>query len=293
MGSRQSGPQGRPTLHDWITRIGLHVAKSGRRRYGKDHRIFYESFFSRKHLHQAMYDLRHRLRREAVLLALAEVFEQPGSPIVLDVGCGVGDVIRAVPSQCRRIGVTYSQADLRLARMAGESGVRFLRAAAEVLPFPAGSIDVTICLEVLEHLPDDRAAIREIGRVLKPGGQLIISVPGHYYFPDYLGLIGHYRHYSSEQLVHLLEEAGLRVVRYLDQESRINALHYYPYMVLEGLHEILNKCGVRGESLYVRPLIGSVYARIRDGLVRLKRDGPCGAFANNQRSTFARAEKVA
>jgi hypothetical protein len=38
-----------------------------------------------------------------------------------------------------------------------------------------------------------------MARVLRPGGRLIISVPGHCYFPDYLDLVGHYRHYSREE----------------------------------------------------------------------------------------------
>ena len=45
------------------------------------------------------------------------------------------------------------------------------------LPFPDGSFDRIIAAEVLEHIPDDRAAMAEIARVLRPGGRLAIMVP--------------------------------------------------------------------------------------------------------------------
>jgi hypothetical protein len=83
------------------------------------------------------------------------------------------------------------------------------------------------------------------------------------------------------------------VVWYLDQQSRINALHYYPYILLEGLHRVLNKCGVRSESLYVRPLIGRAYACARDSLAKLASEKPQRALACDQRSTFVMAEKAA
>jgi ubiquinone/menaquinone biosynthesis C-methylase UbiE len=283
----------RPKLHDWIMRIGLHVAKFRRNRYLGRHRAFYEVFFSQKHVDQAIYDLRHRIRREAVLLALADLFQEPRTSVVLDVGCGVGDVIRAVSLRCRGIGIAYSEADLRLAQVAGKTSARFLRAAAETLPFPTNSIDALICLEVLEHLRDDCAAIREMARVLRPGGRLIVSVPGHYYFPDYLNLIGHYRHYSRPEIVQLLAEAGLSRVRYLDQQWLMSAFHYYPYILLEGLHRILNKCGLPRESLYVRPFIGRVYVYVSNSLAKLASDKPQSVLASDHRSTFVMVEKTA
>lgn len=283
----------RPTVHDYLTLVGLHLAKMGRRKYGGDHQTFYESFFTKRHLQQAMYDLRHCLRREAVLLALADVFEKPGKPLVLDVGCGVGDIIRALPSRCCGLGMAYSEADLRLAQLDGGSEIHFIRAAAEALPFPTGSVDGIVCLEVIEHLPDDRLAVRELARVLKPRGRLVISVPAHYYFADYLDLIGHYRHYSREQLVQLLKEANLQVRRYIDQQLRIESLHFYPYVVLEGLHRILNRFGARQDSMYVRSVLGSIYSQVRDTLERMKTDQPQMVLAADERSTFLTAEKVA
>jgi ubiquinone/menaquinone biosynthesis C-methylase UbiE len=283
--------QWRPTLHDRITLAGLHIAKFRRDKYQGNYQAFYEGFFSQKHVHQAAHDLRWRLRREAVLRTLKDLSGKAGNSVVCDIGCGVGDIIGAVPAQCLRIGVAYSEADLQLARGAHYTDVWFLRAAVEELPFPTGSIDSLICLEVIEHLPDDLAAIREMARVLRHRGQLIISAPSHYYFPKYRELIGHYRHYAREDLDRLLGDFGLRVAKYLDQQWRVNTLHYYPYLLLEGLHQTLNKCGVRADSLYVRRLTGSLYRRVSKILERLATEKPQSALSRDRRSTFLVAVK--
>jgi ubiquinone/menaquinone biosynthesis C-methylase UbiE len=282
----------RPTMHDYITRAGLYLAKRGWRKYGQDHQGFYENFFTEKHVHQASYDLRYQMRREAVSQVLADVLRKPGRLVVLDVGCGVADIIGTLPPCACRIAVPYSEADLRLARLGGNTDVAMVRAAAETLPFADGSVDVVICLEVIEHLPNDRLALRELSRILRRGGLLILSAPAHYYFVDYLELIGHYRHYKRSQLVRLLNEVHLRVVRYIDRQSHIDRLHYYPYMMLQGIHQVLCRSGLQNDSMYARPLIGSIYSRLSRMLRRLERDRTQNALGRDESSTFVAAEKT-
>lgn len=52
-----------------------------------------------------------------------------------------------------------------------------VQASLTQLPFPADSVDLVLCYHVLEHVPDDRAAMREIARVLRPGGRALVQVP--------------------------------------------------------------------------------------------------------------------
>lgn len=85
------------------------------------------------------------------------------------------------------------------------------------LPFPDGSFDRVIAAEVLEHIPDDRGAIAELARVLRPGGTIAVTVPR--WWPelvtwaisdDYHGKPGgHIRIYRGSVLVERLEAAGL------------------------------------------------------------------------------------
>jgi SAM-dependent methyltransferase len=86
------------------------------------------------------------------------------------------------------------------------------------LPFEDNTFDCVICSEVLEHIQEDRNAVGEIIRVLKPGGTLAVSVPR--YFPEKICWMlseayhqsegGHLRIYKKDELVRLLEKQGTR-----------------------------------------------------------------------------------
>jgi len=107
---------------------------------------------------------------------------------ILDLGCGEGRhaITAYLEAPVRVIGVDLSLADLGTAA----SRFREFENAADAtrsldfacgsglrLPFPDAAFDKVICAEVLEHVPDYRAMLGEIHRVLKPGGQLAVSVP--------------------------------------------------------------------------------------------------------------------
>ncbi len=87
------------------------------------------------------------------------------------------------------------------------------------LPFPAGSFDRVIAAEVLEHIPDDRRAIDELARVLRPGGTMAVTVPRWY--PELINWVlsdeyhlnpgGHVRIYRRSALLRLVKGAGLEV----------------------------------------------------------------------------------
>ena len=86
------------------------------------------------------------------------------------------------------------------------------------LPFPDATFDRVICAEVLEHVPDDRAAMAEIARVLRPGGTAAVTVPRFWpelvcwALSDEYHLIegGHVRIYRLGELRRRLQAAGLR-----------------------------------------------------------------------------------
>ena len=146
---------------------------------------------------------------------------------VLDLGCGEGrHVISAyVAADVHSVGIDLSLEDLRTTREKfadfeepGNEAKSFglSSASALALPFADNSFDKVICSEVLEHIDDYQAALREIERVLKPGGLFCASVPrrwpeqicwalseGYYQTPG-----GHLRIFRSSQLRGEIERLG-------------------------------------------------------------------------------------
>lgn len=99
---------------------------------------------------------------------------------VLDAGCGVGIYVAAF----RRFTDAAYGVDLdseKIAQAARHSP-NVQVASVEALPFADGSFDVVLSHEVVEHVPDDRAAVAEAVRVLRPGGRLVIYAPNRLYF---------------------------------------------------------------------------------------------------------------
>jgi SAM-dependent methyltransferase len=98
---------------------------------------------------------------------------------VLEDGCGVGMYVDHLAASGGRVfGLEYDFERVRAARLKSD---RVACAAGEALPYPAGTFDLALSHEVLEHVRDDRRAVEEIVRTLKPGGRLALFVPSRGY----------------------------------------------------------------------------------------------------------------
>jgi len=134
-------------------------------------------------------------------------------PTILDLGCGTGGTTRLLARRGPTLGVDAVLLPLQWARQS-EPGLCWLQASAAALPLPDGACDLIVALDVLEHLPDDRAALAEIARVLRPGGALLLTVPAWpVLFSDHDRALGHYRRYRAATLRPLLAAAGLDIAR--------------------------------------------------------------------------------
>ncbi len=98
---------------------------------------------------------------------------------ILDVGCGVGQYVRHM----RELPATVYGIDIERRRVV--DGARHLAglmvASAEALPFAEGSFDIVVLNEVLEHVRDERATLREAARVLPVGGHVVIYAPNRWF----------------------------------------------------------------------------------------------------------------
>jgi SAM-dependent methyltransferase len=99
--------------------------------------------------------------------------------VVLENGCGVGMYVEHMAPYGGQItGLEY---DFERACEAGSLSRGILNAAGEALPLPSGTFDLVLSHEVLEHVQDDARAVREMVRVLKPGGRMLVFVPNRGY----------------------------------------------------------------------------------------------------------------
>jgi len=142
---------------------------------------------------------------------------------VLEVGAGIGNLTRTLIPRKRR----YIAADIDAEHLA-RLHTRFPhRPSLEVrycdLANPkdfeslAGTVDTVVCLNVLEHVEDDLAGLRNIHSALMPGGRAIILVPhGQEIFGTLDTALGHFRRYSHEELKSKMEKTGFRVERILE-----------------------------------------------------------------------------
>ena len=114
---------------------------------------------------------------------------------ILDDGCGVGLYLSRLSAAARAAHGVELEADraAEAARRASRASV--LRAEGEHLPYASGSFDLVLSHEVIEHVADDRRALSEIVRVLRPGGRLVLFAPNRGYPFETHGIYwrGHYR----------------------------------------------------------------------------------------------------
>jgi SAM-dependent methyltransferase len=176
--------------------------------------------YDRRHAHRVRKSVRQL--QDACSFLTGEAAAAPRT--VLDVGCSLGYTLEAagqmdmVPT-----GVDVSQVAVdRCRRLGFPADV----AGLEKLPYPDGQFSVVMMKHVLEHTRDPMTALREAGRVLKPGGVLFVAVPNadygkaaaspaasRFYRPDAHGGVEHWVYYTPDTLARMLGKAGLSVVR--------------------------------------------------------------------------------
>jgi 2-polyprenyl-3-methyl-5-hydroxy-6-metoxy-1,4-benzoquinol methylase len=158
-------------------------------------------------------DFRWRNLRLLVKSILAEFSR--GDAKILDLGCGTGHFTFDLARNGYHVTASDVSVDLvgLVAAKACQMGLDIKTMVADAAnPISCGPYDVIICLDVLEHIEDDQAAMRNIWSALKPDGVLICSVPalqGLYGERD--RAIGHFRRYGREDLIQKMKGAGFNI----------------------------------------------------------------------------------
>lgn len=153
--------------------------------------------------------------RTRLILALLEQLGVRPPARVLDAGCGWGVTLEALEERGYHVvGMDVSRQILeqldRPGRMLIEADL------AQPLPDQAETFDAVLALDVIEHLDDDRGAVERLGRLVRPGGYVVVSVPAlPDLFSEFDAIQGHRRRYVPETLRAAFAGTGLNVERVL------------------------------------------------------------------------------
>jgi len=130
---------------------------------------------------------------------------------ILDVGCGTGANLEMLSQFGAAEGVDVSDEALEFCR---QKGLKVQKGLAEEMPFPDKSFDLVTALDVVEHLDDDVAGLREMRRVMADDGRALIFVPAFMWLWGVQDDISNHRiRYTKRQIVERLEKAGFEIER--------------------------------------------------------------------------------
>lgn len=150
--------------------------------------------------------------RRRIVLDWVRRLTPAGRPRILDLGCGTGFNLEHLPQlfPCDVVGADISGDALEFCRTRRLSAL--VRADAAYPPFRDGSFDVILALDVIEHVRDDERALAALGRLLRPGGRLVIFTPAfQFLWSEHDRVSHHFRRYTSGELGGKLAAAGFAV----------------------------------------------------------------------------------
>jgi SAM-dependent methyltransferase len=180
----------------------------------------------------------------------------PSGGNVLDLGCGDAYL------RTRLEGLVYAGMDIDVSKLPTDYGVREGDLSKEPYPFEDSSQDTIICSEVLEHLWEPEVVLRQAGRMLRPKGRFIVTVPnfecidsvltGHpecVYDRRETHTVEHIRQYTSLRLAEILWDHRFRVLQNLGNSPQMSGFFSNARKVL---HEVLGKTQIEADQVLGR-----------------------------------------
>src|SRR5881394_2226945 len=159
---------------------------------------------------------------------------------ILDVGCGTGANLVRLADFGDAEGVDISPDALKFCRERGLHNVKL--GAAETLPYEDGEFDLVTALDVVEHIDDDVASLREMHRVLRPGGRVLLFVPTFMFLWGIQDEVSHHRRrYRMTELRRAVTAAGFEVER----TTYANITFFLPVLLVR---KFMRLTGMRTET---------------------------------------------
>lgn len=170
-------------------------------------RHYYAEYYAMEHTHWWF-----RARRRIIRAILRQEGLWARGLRILDVGAGTGRMLEFLGEGMIVTGIDSESEALGFAAKRGAA--RLLQSDAVALPIRNASVDVVSAFDIIEHLRDDRAALEEFRRVLKPGGHCVVTAPAlRWLWSEHDEINLHLRRYRRAELRRRFEEAGFQVRR--------------------------------------------------------------------------------
>ncbi|MFI4989858.1 MAG: class I SAM-dependent methyltransferase [Solirubrobacterales bacterium] len=186
--------------------------------------------------------------RRKVLERVIDDLRLPARARILDAGCGSGRNMVELARHGTVTGVELSETSVALARERGTGEV--IAGSVLEMPLDADSFDLAASLDVIEHLEDDLAALRELRRVVAPGGSLLVTVPAYeWLWSGHDEINHHFRRYTRRSLQRAGEQAGWQQVR----TTYFNSLLLPAAILLRVLDRFSRKTTESSLDLWVPP----------------------------------------
>lgn len=164
------------------------------------------------------------------------------NPRILDVGCGTGANLKMLASFGIAEGVDISPQAVDFCRERGLDSVKL--GAIEQLPYEDGSVDLVTALDVVEHLDDDVGGLREMRRVLRRDGRLLLFVPAFMFLWGVQDDVSnHRRRYTLPSLLKAVKAAGFSV----EWASYANISFFVPVLLVRS---VMRWLGLRAATEY-------------------------------------------
>jgi ubiquinone/menaquinone biosynthesis C-methylase UbiE len=157
----------------------------------------------------------YQARRAIARHWIKRYYNLTSTDLLVDAGMGTGVWLAEMGHTCRTLGIDNHEESLAYAlpRLA-TVGSLVMKASLTRVDLPDGCASVITIMDVLEHIEDDRAALREMARIMRPGGLLLITVPAYrWLWSDWDIANQHFRRYSRKEFLQVVNMPELRLLR--------------------------------------------------------------------------------
>lgn len=148
---------------------------------------------------------------------------------ILEIGCGIGNFTKFLTKRGSLTTIDINQSYLKEAKHTAEGLVEIGFGDIEKGKyfFKTRKFNTIVCINVLEHIKNDEQALKNIYKLLEPGGRLILLVPAHAFLYNAIDQsIGHFRRYEKDELINILLQNGFEVNK-TRKLNLIGALGWY------------------------------------------------------------------